>query len=83
MVPSKETVAVTDRLASFEADLLNVHIDFPPFLRLALPIRSGRGQIPKNQDTRMIRWMEVPLHGGSSLAGLAIGAYPRSHSGCV
>ena len=29
----------------------------------------------------MIRLMEVPLHGGSSLARLADGADPRSHSG--
>jgi hypothetical protein len=31
----KKLVAVTDRLASFEADLLNVHVDFPLFQRLA------------------------------------------------
>jgi hypothetical protein len=61
---------VTDRLAGFEADLLNVHVDFPLFQRLALPIPYGRGKIPgtKIQDTRMMRLMEVLLHGGSQLA---------------
>ena len=34
--------AVTDRLAAFEAEALNVHVDFPLFQRLALPIRPGR-----------------------------------------
>jgi len=35
-------LAVTDRLAGFEAELLNVHVDFPLFQRLARPILSGR-----------------------------------------
>jgi len=29
-----------------EADLLNVHVDFPLFQRLALPIQCGRSKIP-------------------------------------
>ena len=64
-------VAVTDRLADFEADLLNVHVDFPLFQRLALPIQVGRSKMPgiKIQDTRMMRLMEVLLHGGSQLVG--------------
>ena len=64
-------IAVTDRLAGFEADLLNVHVDFPLFQRLALPIQCGRSKIPgiKIQDTRIMRLMEVLLHGGSQLAG--------------
>src|SRR6266496_1550616 len=67
----QKLVVMTDRLAGFEADLLNVHVDFPLFQRLALPIPSGRGKIPgiKIQDTRMMRLMEVLLHGGSQLAG--------------
>ena len=67
----KKLVDVTDRLAGFEADLLNVHVDFPLFQRLALPIQCGRSKIPgiKIQDTRMMRLMEVLLHGGSQLAG--------------
>jgi hypothetical protein len=67
----RKLVAVTDRLAGFEADLLNVHVDFSLFQRLALPIQVGRSKIPgiKIQDTRMMRLMEVLLHGGSQLSG--------------
>ncbi len=62
---------MTDRFAGFEAALLNVHVDFPLFQRLALPIPCGHGKIPgiKIQDTRMMRLMEVLLHGGSQIAG--------------
>ena len=64
-------IAVTDRLAGFAADLLNVQVDFPLFQRLALPIPAGRSKIPgiQIQDTRRMRRMEVLLHGGSQLAG--------------
>ena len=67
----QKLVVVTDRLAGFEADLLNVHVDFPLFQRLALPILRGQTKIPsiKIQDTRMMRLMEVLLHGGSQLGG--------------
>ncbi|MBL8230072.1 MAG: hypothetical protein JNL98_16405 [Bryobacterales bacterium] len=67
----QKLVAATDRMAGFEAELLNVHVDFPLFQRLALPIPSGRTTIPgiKIQDTRMMRLMEVLLHGGTQLNG--------------
>jgi hypothetical protein len=67
----QKLVALTDRLADFEAGLLNVHVDFPLFQRLALPIQVGRGKIPgiQIQDKRMMRLMELLLHGGSQLAG--------------
>lgn len=67
----RKLVAVTDRMAGFEAELLNVHVDFPLFQRLAKPILCGHSKIPgiKIQDTRMMRLMEVLLHGGSQLAG--------------
>ena len=67
----KILMGVTDRLASFEAEMLNVHVDFPLFQRLALPITSGRSKIPgiRIQDTRMMRLMEVLLHGGTQLCG--------------
>jgi hypothetical protein len=67
----QKLVTVTDRLVGFEADLLNVHVDFPLFQRLALPIAAGRTTIPgiKIQDTRMVRLMEVLLHGGPQLVG--------------
>jgi hypothetical protein len=64
-------MAVTDRLAGVEADLLNVHVDFALFERLAQPITAGRTKVPgiKIQDTRMVRLMEILLHGGSQLVG--------------
>ena len=67
----KTLQAVTDRLAGFEGHLLNVHVDFPLFQRLALAIPCGRTKIPgiKIQDTRMMRLMEVLLHGGPQLGG--------------
>jgi hypothetical protein len=64
-------IDITDRLAGVEADLLNVHVDFPVFERLATPIATGSTKIPgiKIHDTRMLRLMEVLLHGGAQLAG--------------
>ena len=46
-------IAVTDRLAGVEADLLNLHVDFPVFERLAKPVAAGRTKAPgiKIQDT--------------------------------
>ena len=67
----EKLIAATDRLAGVEADLLNVHVDFPLFERLAKPVAAGRTKMPgiKIHDTRMLRLMEVLLHGGSQLAG--------------
>ena len=63
--------AVTDRFAAFEAQALDVHVDFPLFQRLALPIPHGASKIPgiKIHDTRMLRLMEVLLHGGTKVLG--------------
>jgi hypothetical protein len=63
--------AVTDRFAAFEAQALDVHVDFPLFQRLALPIPRGASKIPgiKIHDTRMLRLMEVLLHGGTKVLG--------------
>jgi hypothetical protein len=42
----RRTLAVvTDRFAQFEAQALDVHVDFPLFQRLALPIPSGNTKI--------------------------------------
>jgi hypothetical protein len=62
-------VAMTDRFAGFEAQSLNVHVDFPLFQRMALPVMAGKTQIAgiKIHDTRMMRLMEVLLHGGTQL----------------
>ncbi len=63
--------AVTDRFAAFEAQALDVHVDFPLFQRLALPIHAGSHKIPgiKIHDTRMLRVMEVLLHAGTKVLG--------------
>ena len=63
--------AATDRFAAFEAQALDVHVDFPLFQRLALPIPAGNSKIPgiKIHDTRMLRLMQVLLHRGTQLAG--------------
>ena len=67
----QQLAAVTDRFAAFEAEALNVHVDFPLFQRMSLPINSGRTRIPgiKIHDTRMIRLMEVLLHSGTKIGG--------------
>jgi hypothetical protein len=67
----QKLAAVTDGFAAFEAEALNVHVDFPLFQRLALPITFGRTRVPgiKIQDTRMIRLMEVLLHSGTKVGG--------------
>jgi len=64
-------VAITDRFAGFEAQSLNVHVDFPQFQKIALPVVSGKTKIAgiKIHDTRMMRLMEVLLHGGTQLNG--------------
>jgi hypothetical protein len=62
---------ITDRFAAFQAQCLNVHVDFPLLQKLALPIPLGKGKFPgiKIHDTRMIRLMEILLHSGTKLAG--------------
>jgi hypothetical protein len=64
-------VAVTDRLAGFEAQSLNVHVDFPLFQRMALPVIVGTTKVAgiKIHDARVMRLMEVLLHGGTQLNG--------------
>lgn len=64
-------VAITDRFAGFEAQSMNVHVDFPLFQRMALPVMAGNTKIAgiKIHDTRMMRLMEVLLHGGTQLNG--------------
>jgi hypothetical protein len=62
---------ITDRFASFQAECLNVHVDFPLLQRLALPVTVGSVRHPgsKIHDTRIIRLMEVLLHGGNTVGG--------------
>jgi len=62
---------ITDRFAGFQAQCLNVHVDFPLLQRLALPITVGSVRYPgiRIHDTRIIRLLEVLLHGGNSVGG--------------
>ncbi|HZM11684.1 MAG TPA: hypothetical protein VFC15_15865, partial [Candidatus Limnocylindrales bacterium] len=63
--------AITDRFAGFQAECLNVHVDFPLLQRLALPITIGSVRYPgiKIHDARIIRLLEVLLHGGNTVGG--------------
>jgi len=63
--------AITDRFAGFQAQCLNVHVDFPLLQRIALPITVGSVRYPgiKIHDARIIRLMEVLLHGGNTVGG--------------
>jgi len=67
----EKLLAVTDRFAAFQAQWLNVHLDFPLLQRLALPITVGTAKYPgiKIHDTRMIRLMEVLLHSSTVVSG--------------
>jgi hypothetical protein len=67
----EKLTGITDRFAGFQAQSLNVHVDFPLFQRIALPVPSGKTKIAgiKIHDTRMMRLMEVLLHGGTQLNG--------------
>ncbi|MBV8268712.1 MAG: hypothetical protein JO252_20470, partial [Planctomycetaceae bacterium] len=62
---------ITGRFAGFQAQWLNVHVDFPLLQRLALPITVGAVRYPgiKILDPRAIRLLEVLLHGGSHVGG--------------
>jgi hypothetical protein len=62
---------ITDRFAGFQAKSLNVHVDFPLLQRIALPLTIGTVRVPgiKIQDTRIIRLLEVLLHGGNTVGG--------------
>jgi hypothetical protein len=62
---------ITSRFAGFQAQWLNVHVDFPLLQRIALPITIGSVRYPgiKIHDTRIIRLLEVLLHSGTHLGG--------------
>src|ERR1700683_316649 len=62
---------ITDRFASFQAQCLNVHVDFPLLQKIALPITVGSVRYPgiKIHDARIIRLLEVLLHGGNTVGG--------------
>jgi hypothetical protein len=62
---------ITDRFADCQAQWLNVHVDFALLQRLALPVTIGTVRYPgiKIHETRIIRLMEVLLHGGTTVGG--------------
>lgn len=62
---------ITDRFAGCQAQWLNVHVDFPLLQRIALPLTIGSVRYPgiKIHEARIIRLLEVLLHGGSNLSG--------------
>jgi hypothetical protein len=62
---------ITSRFAGYQAQWLNVHVDFPLLQRIALPITKGAVRYPgiKIHETRVIRLMEVLLHGGTHVGG--------------
>lgn len=62
---------ITDRFAGFQAQWLNVHVDFPLLQRIALPIVVGAVRYPgiKIHDVRVIRLFEVLLHGSTHVGG--------------
>jgi len=62
---------ITGRFAGFQAQSLNVHVDFPVLQRLGLPVTKGTVRYPgiRIQDVRVIRLLEVLLHGGTTVAG--------------
>src|SRR6202048_3506353 len=62
---------ITDRFAGFQAQCLNVHVDFPLLQRIALPVTIGSVRYPgiKIHDPRVIRLLEVLLNSGSHIGG--------------
>jgi hypothetical protein len=62
---------ITSRFAGYQAQWLNVHVDFPLLQRIALPITIGSVRYPgiKIHDVRVIRLFEVLLHGGTHVGG--------------
>ena len=67
----KRFQTITDRFAGFQAQCLNVHVDFPLLQRLALPITIASVRYPgiKIHDARILRLLEVLLHGGNTIGG--------------
>jgi hypothetical protein len=62
---------ITDRFAAYQAQWLNVHVDFALLQRLALPVTKGSVRYPgiKIHEVRVLRLMEVLLHGSTRVGG--------------
>jgi hypothetical protein len=76
----QKLVRITDRLAGFEAQSLNVHLDLLLLQRMALPVMAGKTKIAgvKIHDTRLMRLREVLLHGGVQLNGWRSADLPQA-----
>src|SRR6516162_7425654 len=74
----KRFQAITDRFAAFQAQCLNVHVDFPLLQKIALPITIGTVRHPgiRLQDVRVIRLLEVLLHGSTTVGGCLFSTAP-------
>ena len=61
----------SSRFTGFQAQWLNVHAEFPLLQRIALPITIGAVRYPgiKIHETRVIRLLEVLLHGSTYVGG--------------
>ena len=59
---NRAQIGFRKNFAGFQAQWLNVHVDFPLLQRIALPITIGAVRY------RVIRLCEVLLHGGSDAA---------------
>ena len=63
--------SITSRFAGYQAQWLNVHVDFPLLQRITLPITIGSVRYPgiKIHDERVVRLFEALLHGGTHVGG--------------
>ena len=66
---------ITDRFASFQAQWLNVHVDFPLLQRLALPITVGAVRYPASSS--MIRASSACSKSSCTLAPTSVAGPPN------
>src|SRR5438094_1163016 len=64
---------ITDRFAGFQAQCLNVHVDFPLLQRIALPVTIGSVRYPESRSTTRgssAYWRSFSMEAIPSVAGL-------------
>src|ERR1017187_926045 len=74
-------LAITDRFATFQAQSLNVHVEFPLLQRLALPITVGPRSSPASRSTTRARsgsWRSCCMAALRSAGGLPARSTPPS-----
>ena len=79
---SARVQSITSRFAGYQAQWLNVHVDFPLLQRIALPITTGSVRYPgiKIYYNRVIRLFEALLHAGTDLGGRTMSTLTRQSS---